>query len=726
MADVNQDDIDKLLQDALVGGDAGGEAERGPASQDDIDALFAAVGEAGGDAPSPAPPADTAPTPEPTPAPAPEASAPAGDGGMDLDGVASQDDIDALFSSVGGPAAEPAPAPAPEPEAPAPEVGQSAAPAAAAAAEEMDLDGVASQDDIDALFSAAGDSAPAEAAPEAGSSETEAGTEADPGPAETQTASPEDIDALFTAVGGDVPADAEPSGQVGGDETETVSEDEPAPSDTAELDSILSSISNDVATMDAAAPAEAGDTVVDSVDMDELLRQISDAAPPPPPPKPAGSSADPKAADTVILDMSEQDFAAEQDAPAASQPAAAQPEQGSAPSAPLPPPPAQPYAVPAGALPPQGIPGQRQEFSVLYGAGEVESVANQMTGLIASLTEKAHRYMQAWVGADSEAKELRARAVAEEKRRQTLENERAGLVSQLDELRQRIADLEGGKIASEESKRTLETSYQSKIRELESQVTLLNSEAEALKDELTRARNQATGVDIESRRARFEVDRLKNEVESERMERLRIQRALENREKEIQAVQAQSAGQASSLFIDELHRLVRRLESELDSRTSGAHDALRQLDRLEVGEGMVPVVANIRAALMQSLGQDEPDDALKSLGREAAGVKGEKALAGEKTDMVSFETALATYNLSGAMDIAGTLLREASATPSLLMRKIYQCPALRRQEAADYLPDISRLLEGIRTVQESSDRSRGKESGESEVFYVQMFDYLHR
>jgi hypothetical protein len=370
--------------------------------------------------------------------------------------------------------------------------------------------------------------------------------------------------------------------------------------------------------------------------------------------------------------------------------------------------------------------GPRREFSVLYGAGEVESVANQINALLNAMSEKAHGYMQAWIAADSEAKELRARALGEERRRTNLESEKEALARQVDDLRSRLGEVEGGKIAVEESRRTLETSFQARTRELESRVKMLTSEADSLKDELTRARNQATGVDIESRRARFEVDRLKNEVESERMERLRIQRALENREKEIQAMQAQASGQASSLFIDELHRLVRRLETELEVRSSGAHDALKQLDRIDVSEDMVPVMSNLRASLLQALGRDaDADDALKSLGRDAGGVQGGMAVAPQKAEMVSFESALATYNLSGAIDVASALLREATATPSALMRKMYQCPALRRPEVGDHLEDLTRLLEGLRTVQEANDRSRGTESADSEVFYVHLFDFMH-
>ncbi len=668
MGDVNQDDIDKMLQG--LGGDEPDsppaappppEEERGAASQDDIDALFAAA-ESGEMAAAPAPaaaPQPPAAEPEPAPA-APD---------EDLDGVANQDDIDALFAAVGGDDAVQ--------ELDVPEASE-------------ELSGVASQDDIDEMLSAV---VPGATQPEAEADEDEDDAE----PPET---APEDLDDFLNA-----------------DEPVTDTADREV--DTAELDQIMSSIAvTNPADEDEEEPAELGDTMqVDDVDMEELLKQVAEAAPPPPPPKPPRAS-DGDQGNTLVLDMSE---TTRQLAEVAAPPP--QPEP-----APVAPPPGQGTAQlpPMPELPPAPEQSGRQEYSVLHGAGEVEALANQVGGLVATLSEKAHRYMQAWIAADGEARELRTRALQEERRRTSLMSEREVLSRELDELRQRIGELEGGKLAWEEARRTLETSFQAKIREMESQVKLLSAEAETLKDELTRARNQATGVDIESRRARFEVDRLKNEAESERMERLRIQRALENREKEIQAMQAQASGQASSLFIDELHRLVRRLESELEARSSGAHEALKQLDRLEAPESMVPVVANLRAALMQAIGADEnPDDALKSLGREASGVKGPAALAPGKSEVLSFETAVSTYNLTGAIDIAGALLREAKATPALLMRKVYQCPAMRRPEVAEHLSNLATLLEGLRTVQESSDRARGKESGESEVFYVQMFDYLH-
>ena len=631
MGDINQDDIDKLLQDTLD--EEGSEekpiappevAESGAASQDDIDALFATVV---GDPP---PAAESSPSA----APIPEEDIQAGE----TVGMVGQDDIDALFASLDAPQEGAPPATA--------ATGEEGAPSQPPA--EQPAEETASDAEAD------GNGAPEETVP----------PEQSPAPAEAsaaaETAPDAELDALLDSLGEDAP---------------------PGPGTGIQPDGDMSSI-----PMDA--------------DMEELLRQVTEASPPPP----------------VRIETSSPPVAAE---PSLSPSPPPPPEVAPPPVSPPPP------APPALASAPSGA-GERREFSVLYGAGEVASVAGQISSLLSTMSEKANSYMQAWIAADSEAKELRARALAEERRRSGLESERTALQKELETIRRRLGELEGEKIGLEEAGRSREAALQSKNREMESQTTLLRSECDALKAELSRTRNQATGVDIESRRVRFEADRLKNEVESERMERLRIQRALENREKELQALQAQTAGQASSLFVDELHRLVRRLETELEARSSGAHEALKQLDRLDAPEGMVPVVANLRAAILQAMGADDDgEDALKSLGREASGVRGPSALAPGKPEVLSFETALATYNIAAAIEAASALLREAKATPGLLMRKIYQCPALRRPETIDRLPDLARLLDGLRTVQESFDRSRGSESGESELFHVQMFDFLH-
>ncbi len=631
----------------------------GDFNQDEIDALLAGLGTdgAGGGDESAAEPA-----PEPD---------------LELEGVASQDDIDALFAAVGGPtedaapAAEPAPEPPPEHQSPSP-----------AAAEE---EGVASQDDIDALFASTG----AEAAPA-------------PEPEPVAEAPVEEPPTQPAAVPEPEP-EAAPQPAIATDDSGTM--------DSADIEAVLSDIKADAP---ANVGVSGGTVAIDTVDMNELLNQINEAAPPP--------------AQMPVHDIHSAETVTEVPDPNAG--FAAELPDISIPQMPFPTPQPAAYSVPSTPAPPLELPPaashMRDVRSVLSSAGEVESMANQISGMLGQLSEKAHRYMQAWLTADSESKDLRTRLLNEEHLRAVAIGEKDAMLKEVEHLRSKVSTLEGEKLGTGEARRTSEAALQSQIRELESRIKILSSETESLKDELTRSRTEATGVDIESRRARFEADRLKSEIESERMERLRIQRALENREKEIQAMQAQSAGQASSLFIDELHRLVRRLESELDARASGAHEALRQVDRLEVPESMVPVMANLRAALMQALGADkEQDDAIRSLGREAERVSGIKGVEPVKTEMVSFESALSTYNLVSALEIAGALLREAKATPVSLMRRIYQSPALRRQEASEHLSDLARLLEGLRTVQESADRARGSESGDSEVFFVQMFDFLH-
>ncbi|MDR0361153.1 MAG: hypothetical protein LBJ46_00465 [Planctomycetota bacterium] len=676
MGDINQDDIDKLLAGALsdgaapaeqenAAGPSAGEQADGPVGQDDIDAMFASLG----DAPA-------VPAPEPESATTAQEAAPGHDDGGA--GIANQDDIDALFSTICGDDDSPAPKPEP-PSEPTPE------PMAEAAAPVPD----------------------APEAPEFSDADDAMGDHSD-----------------LTALLDSLDADAEKEINRG-----TAAQDAP---DTEGLNGLLSAIAGNASPptpSSASAPqGTASDTVrVDTVDMDELLRQISSAAPPeaelPSAKNPAQNASPGLSAErfdsTVVLPQP-----AFPDAHAGGQPPAVEPT--AVPAAPASPAPSAMAALPS--FVPPASPGPAPEsLSVMASAGEVESMAGQISGMLGQLSEKTQRYMQAWITADAEAKGLRGRLLAEERLRAAVGGEKDALQAEVEQLRGNLAKLEGEKLGLEEARRNAEASLHARIRELESRASMLDSEVESLKDELTRTRTQATGVDIESRRSRFEAERLKNEVESERMERLRMQRALENREKELQAVQAQASGQASSLFIDELHRLVRRLESELDSRTSGAHEALKQLDRLDVSENMVPAVANLRAALMRAVGADadDADDAIKSLGREAARVQGPNALEPGKTEMLSFETALSTYNLGAALDVAGALLREFKATPGALMRRVYQCPALRRPEVSEHLVDLARLLEGLRTVQESADRTRGRESAESEVFYVQMFDFLH-
>ncbi len=819
MGDINQDDIDKLLADAMAGiGDAPASAAApaapaeeasGVASQDDIDALFAVVGNSAS-APAAAPVEAPVPVPEenisgmasqddidalfsavageepPSPVEPPAAQAqntPAVKAEEVAPGAASQDDIDALFSnfpSAPPPAKSPAPKP---PAAPAPAVPPAAAdpapgPQTIPEMQNEDLRGLANQDDIDALFSniAAAPAAPAapatpvaRPAPAPAKAETPV-AKAKPGPG--GPVAQDDLNALFAELGGTESAAAGmqeetadldallsnlspdgkmPTGEAGEDGDESGTAVREAGPDQPDQAFDLSGGPAPTAAVEIDANAQT--TVVNEFDMEQLLREVAGAAPDPPPPTPGTKklyrpSLENAVTDTQVLDPFQASLNARAEAgpkarpapaPAPQRPVAIAPATGAGsanylPPAPtVPPPPPSPQPPPAGVAGAPGASAGRREYSVLYGAGEVDGVASQIVALLNAMSEKAQGYMQAWIAADSEAKELRTRALAEERKRDTLasekmalEAEKTALAQQIQELRKRIGELEGAKIAHEETRRTLEASHQVTTRELENRIAMLLTESQTLKDEMVRVRNTATGVDMESRRARFELDRLKNEVESERMERLRIQRALENREKEIQAMQAQSSGQASSLFIDELHRLVRRLESELDARTSGASEALRQLDRLEVPETMVPAAANLRAALMLALGQEhEGEDALKSLGREAARTRGGMALQSQKAELVSFESALSTYSLVQAVDVAGALLREASTTPAVLMRKVYQCPALRRPEVADHLADLSRLLEGLRTVQEAKDRTRGVESGDSEVFYIHLFDFLH-
>jgi len=68
---------------------------------------------------------------------------------------------------------------------------------------------------------------------------------------------------------------------------------------------------------------------------------------------------------------------------------------------------------------------------------------------------------------------------------------------------------------------------------------------------------------------------------------------------------------------------------------------------------------------------------------------------------------------------------ETFAGPDHLMSKIYLSPTLRHPEVSPHMPQLVKLLKQLCEVQQAADRTRGKESPDSERFYVQMFDYLH-
>lgn len=709
MSDMGQDEIDKLLADALGGGgggddsadassDAGAEADTGAQSQDDIDALFAQV--QNGDADT----GDDAGDSEPDEAPEDA-----------MEGVASQDDIDALFAQMGqdepadeSPPPEPTADEAEPPAAPERETDEKAATHVDAGASQDDEGGPQGQDDIDALLAGMGGDE-AEATQDA-PVEEEPVVEESAGDASEQ----DDIDSLLAGMGGDDDAAEEAAVPDEPQESESEPEDEAAPESEPEPEPEEPEA--------AAEPAEQPEEPDASQDEeDDVFAQLTGGATD----EAGGTDAVPPEDinyEDLLLERAQAEEAAriaEAEAAAAAESAAAteakEPEH--------PPAPPEPSS--------QQIKSIAESLSLMGSSGEVENIAGQMASLLGQLSERARQYQNVWLSADQEVKDLRGKLGQAERRCGVQQSELTTLEEEVTDLRKRIATLEGQKLALEQSDQTKISALQMQVREQESRNQMLNTEVNALKEELDRARQESTGSDLESRRSRFEADRLRGEVDSERMERLRLQRALENREKEIQAMQAQSAGQASSLFLDELHRLVRRLESQLDARTAAAHEAMSVLDKLVVSDDMVPVESNLRAALQAAAGLDEDDsDALKQLSRDASTVRGSgegdvKTPDTQKVDLVSFETAISSYDLDRANNLATALIRDGQATAARLTDKVYRCQALRRPEVAAHLDGVIKLLKSLRTIQEQADRRRGQEGADSNRLYVQMFDYLH-
>ena len=592
-----------------------------------------------------------------------------------------------------------------------------------------------SQNDIDSLFANLGGGAPAE---------------------DASPASQDDIDALFSSLG---PSSATPPPAPPAASTALA-----APAAPAEDLAIGPVLSDAMISGEGAASQDDIDALFAQVSAGVPMGEISTPAPNiDPPPATGGGPMAPDDIDAMFAKLSPPPAAAPVPAPAAEIPAAPMPPPiepevpPAAPVAAMPPPapasaapipqPRPPESSPAVSTAPLPMPppifsppppprqavetggaGARESLSLVSGAGEVEGLAGQIASLLGSLSERARRFQGAWLASDQEARELRNRLADEDHRRAVLETEKAAFREEADALRRQIGKVEGQRLAGEESHRTEIHGRDTRLREAESRIELLGGEADALREELVRARREATAADLESRRTRFEADRLRGEIESERMERLRIQRALENREKELQAFQAQQSGQATTLFLDELHRLVRRLESELDVRTAAAHEALAILDRLPLPDAAVALASNLRAALMAAAGHAaEGEDALRMLSREAAGPRGTAAIVPPPgaADMNAFEAAIAGYDLGRAADLAAELFRRNIATPAALMKKVYLCGSLRRAETADHLPALAKLLEALRTVQQSRDHALGREGPEAEGMYVRMFDFLH-
>jgi len=596
-----------------------------------------------------------------------------------------QDDIDKLLAEALGDAnAEAMEAPLPEEE-------------ETPSSEESS---VHSQDDIDALLS------------EMGAGDDAGRGDADAQESEAPAAEPEGIDALFREA--EEPADVESEAEAaGGDlgallqESGLEPEEEPGtgddiPVDPSTVETVFKARDTEERLADDLLPqeAEAARALFD----EEVIAPEPAAEAEPVPEEPAES-----AAATSIM-------------PGPAEPPRARPAPAAVP------PPIRPAAP---SLPPLAdLKSIQESLSLMTSAGEVEGIAGQIASLLGQLSERARRFQNAWLGADQEAKQLRTTLSGTEHRESVLKEEKAALADEVMSLRSRLSKIEGEKLAGEEGKRTQISALELKLREQESRAQMLATEVAALKEELNHARNESTGADLESRRARFELDRLRSELDAERMERMRLQRALDNREKEIQAIQSQTAGQASSLFLDELHRLVRRLENEMDVRTSAAHEALAVLDRMKVPDELVAVASNVRTALLTAAGLTvgESEDALRALAGQAKKpgqvVEPIKPDDG-KASLAAFESALVALDTGKAEDLARTLLRETYTTPAHLMSKIYLCPALRTAEVGTHLRGVVKLLQNLKETQAAADRTLGREGPETERMLVQMFDYLH-
>ncbi len=740
MSDMDQSEIDRLLAAALSGGGA-------------EDSTAGEIPAVGADAEGPG-----EPPPEEDPGPAPASADDAED-----EGSASQSDIDSLIAGMVTSAdeeeAEEVPLPGEEDEgagpdletllesaaaAPSPEPDGEESPAAAEVPEPVELQGGPAESAVlDQILSGAGEAEEPpgeEAAPEADLPEPPSFPEED---TETDEAiasgaqSQDDIDQLLAGIveSGDLPEDVEEEVQSG--------------SGVDDLDSLLkaASVEAPIAEMpeeEEAPPAAPPEEPPAAVAVEEEPEDAPASAAS----EGAALAEESNGSKTLILDeeppVAAGEAAAEEDREPVAQ---EEPPDGEIPSPEdvwsAEPPPAEPEpddartdgaASGTGVAPavPQELSEEKlqaihESLSLMGSAGEVEGLAGQIASLLGQLSERARRYQSAWLGSDQETKELRTRLSNEEHRRAAVESERESLQNEVSKLRRRLIELEEAKSAEIETRNERLQALEAKLRDGSAREQYTQAEVQSLKEELERARSEATRADLAARRAHFEADRMQASLDSERQERLRLQRALQNREKELQALQAHTAGQASSLFLDELHRLVRRLESELDLRTSAAHEGLVAFEKLRPMPGMEETFQTVMAAIKVAAGlQEEEDDALQSLARETARTGGRAAE--ERPPHYSredFAKAIARYEFKEALEAAVQLMIGGDASPAALMDMLYRTPELREPAIADHIDGVVKLLGGLKSVQEAADLDRGQESPEAGRFYVQMFDYLH-
>ena len=685
MGDMDQDDIDKLLADAL-GGDAGSfsfdDSGNGAQSQDEIDALIAAAASSDDDS----------------------GGAFAGSGGQGAEdeddaGAQSQDDIDALIAAAAGGGDDDLPT------------------------DTLENDGPQGQDDIDALIAAAGSGADEDEPEEDMSADDEDDTGG--------VASQDDIDALIAGAAGDDDEDNGPAGQddidaliAGAAEDE---DDEGGSFGQDDIDALISGSSSGEEEDEESSPTadDFGGEPVGINSQDDIDALISGAGD-------EEEMEEEEEFDDELADMAAQAQLLQQTIEPTAAPKSPAPAPAAARPTPKPAaaktPPAPQFTAATVEIPPLSeaqLANLHDSLSLSGSSGEVENLAGQMSGLLGQLSERARRFQIAWLNADQENRELRHRIVLSEQKFHAVTGEKESLLGEISSLRKQYSRIEGEKLASAEAHRTEIASLELKLREQESRNNMLSSEVRALKEELERARNESTGSDLESRRARFELERLNSELAAEKQERARLARALDNREKELQAMQAQSAGHASTLFLDELHRLVRRLESELDVRTSAAHEALSVVGRMAFTPEQQMYASALRAAVSSACGlTPDEGDALKNLDnqpRHTQAPLNPQPAPGADT----FKDALERYDFARASGIASAQMRAGDRTPLDFMAEMYAVGALRRPDIVEHLDDLAAMLRGVKAVQEATDRARGREGDNTEKLFVMIFDLLH-
>jgi hypothetical protein len=373
----------------------------------------------------------------------------------------------------------------------------------------------------------------------------------------------------------------------------------------------------------------------------------------------------------------------------------------------------------------------RESLSLVEAGSELENMTGEIAGLLGQLTERARRYQNACSSANHDINDLKSRLRAEERKTSVLKSEKSLLQEELLEMRSRLEQAENSHLKKVEEDQQRIASLEAQVREKENRVRQLEAQGKSLGDELDQTETKVTQAEMEARKARFELERLRNDVDAERQERARLQRALDAREKEIQAIQERGSGEASTIFIDELHRLVRRYENELNVRTGAARDALNALERLRGTPENQELLHVIKENVRNAAALDLDADALKQISRGSGGPaasrhdRGEGPV-GEVADSVEdFARDIEALEFESATTRAGRLLNSRQASPLLLMERVYAARSLREGRVASHLMGLVTLLRQLVDAQSAIDRARGRETQETERFYVQLFDLLH-